>query len=187
MGFGRLAARTLIGGLFIGHGTQKLFGWFDGPGMAGTSGMMESLGMRPGKQNAYAAGLTESVGGTLLVLGAATPLAAATLTGTMITAIRKVHLANGPWAMNGGWEYNAVLIAAVLALADAGPGRPSVDAAVGRARSGPWVALFALALGAAASTAAIELGRRAPAAAVEPTVAGEPTVTAEPDSSADLV
>lgn len=163
--FGRLAARSLIGGLFVAHGTQKLFGWFNGPGIAGTEQMMGSLQMHPTKHNAYAAGLTETVGGTLLIAGAATPVAAAALTGTMITAIRKVHLSNGPWAANGGWEYNAVLIAAVLALTDTGPGSPSIGNARGNRRTGSGWALAALALGAAASTAAIASGQRqAPAA-----------------------
>lgn len=77
MSVGRLAARGVIGGLFIGHGTQKLFGWFGGPGRAGTEAMMESLEMRPAKANALAAGVTETVGGGLLAAGLATPLAAA--------------------------------------------------------------------------------------------------------------
>ena len=64
-----------------------------------------------------------------IALGAATPLAASVLTATMLTAIHRVHFKNGPWATNGGYEYNAVLIAAVLALAETGPGSPSVDSA----------------------------------------------------------
>lgn len=123
MSVGRLAGRAVIGGLFIGHGGEKLFGWFGGPGRAGTEGMMESLQMRPAKVHALAAGISETAGGALLVTGLATPLAAATLTGVMTTAIRKVHAPNGPWATNGGWEYNAVLIAAVTALAETGAGR----------------------------------------------------------------
>jgi putative oxidoreductase len=78
---------------------------------------MESLQMRPARLNALAAGVTETAGGALLAAGLATPLAAAGLTGVMTTAIRKVDLPNGPWAANGGWEYNAVLIAGVTALA----------------------------------------------------------------------
>jgi len=122
MSVGRFAARVGIGGLFIGHGTQKLKGWFDGPGLEGTETMMASLNMHPPRRNALAAGVTETAGGALLVLGLATPLASASLIGTMITAIRKVHLPNGPWAAKGGWEYNAVLIAALVALAETGPG-----------------------------------------------------------------
>jgi putative oxidoreductase len=168
---GRLAARVVIGGLFVGHGTQKLFGWFGGPGMAGTEQMMEAIDMRPPRAHAYAAGITETVGGAMLVAGAATPAAAAGLTGTMITAIRKVHAPNGPWAAQGGWEYNAVLIASLLALADAGPGDLSVDAVLGTERRGPGWALAAFGVGAASAVAAMALGRRAgsrPAPGPEP-------------------
>jgi putative oxidoreductase len=162
MKIGRLAARSVIGALFIGHGTQKLFGWFGGPGLEGTEQMMGALEMRPTRANALAAGVSETAGGALLVVGAATPLAASTLIGTMLTAIRKVHKPQGVWAAQGGWEYNAVLIAALVALIDAGPGELSVDAALGRDEWGPGWALGGLALGAAASTAAIAMGRRAP-------------------------
>ena len=104
MNIGRLVARTVIGGLFVGHGTQKLMGWFGGPGLEGTAGMMQSLEMHPPRRNAMAAGVTETAGGTLLTLGLATPLACAGLIGTMITAIRKVHWSSGPWAAAGGYE-----------------------------------------------------------------------------------
>jgi putative oxidoreductase len=161
MNVARFAARSIIGGLFIGHGTQKLRGWFGGPGLEGTGGMMQSLDLHPPRRNALAAGISETASGALLVAGLATPLASAALIGTMITAIRKVHLPNGPWAANGGYEYNLVLIAALLALAEEGPGDISLDAALGRERSGMRWGLGALALGAAASTAVIEMGRRA--------------------------
>lgn len=182
MKIGRLVLRGLIGGLFIGHGTQKLFGSFGGPGLQGTQAFMESLNLRPARRNALAAGITETTGGTLVALGLATPLAAAGLTGVMITAIRTVHLRNGVWVANGGYEYNAVLIAALLALADDGPGDLSLDRAFGLERSGPGWAIAALALGAAASTATIELGRRASAAVgsgspTPPEVAGDPTTS----------
>lgn len=159
MKIGRLAARVVIGSLFVGHGTQKLFGWFGGPGLEGTEKMMGALEMRPTRANAVAAGLSETAGGALLVAGAATPLAASSLIGTMITAIRKVHKPQGPWVAQGGWEYNAVLIASLVALVDAGPGELSVDAALGREEWGPLWALGGLALGAAASSAAVALGR----------------------------
>lgn len=160
MQIGRLAARLVIGGLFVGHGTQKLFGWFGGPGLEGTEQMMGALEMKPTRANAVAAGASETVGGALLMAGAATPLAAASLIGTMITAIRKVHQPNGPWVAQGGWEYNAVLIAALTALIDGGPGDLSVDAVLGQEEWGPGWALGGLALGAGASAAAITLGKR---------------------------
>jgi putative oxidoreductase len=164
MSVGKLAARALIGGLFVGHGTQKLAGWFGGPGLEGTQGMMTALNMHPAKRNALAAGITETAGGALLAAGLATPLAGAALIGTMVTAIRKVHIANGPWAANGGWEYNAVLIAAAALLAETGPGPVSLDHALGIERSGVAWGLGALALGVATSYAVVELGsRNAPA------------------------
>jgi putative oxidoreductase len=165
MDIGRLAARAVIGGLFVGHGTQKLFGWFGGPGLEGTEQMMGALDMRPTRANAFAAGISETAGGALVVLGAATPAAAASLIGTMATAIYTVHKPNGPWVAQGGWEYNAVLIAALTALVDAGPGDVSVDSMFGRKEWGPGWAVGGLAVGVAASAAAVVLGRRGSSAA----------------------
>ncbi|MEU2351214.1 DoxX family protein [Modestobacter sp. NPDC049651] len=187
MSVGRLAARLLIGGLFIGHGTQKLFGWFGGPGRAGTEGMMESLQMRPAKVHAVLAGTTETAGGALLAAGLATPLASAALTGVMTTAIQKVHRPNGPWVANGGWEYNAVLIGAVTALTETGPGDLSLDRALGIERSGPAWALGALATGIGTALLTIELGRRgAPATpAVADPGAAEAVDAAHGDTAGD--
>jgi putative oxidoreductase len=114
MKISRLILRVLIGGLFVGHGTQKLFGWFGGHGLDATGGAFESLGLKPGKRNAIAAGVAEAGGGALLASGVALPLAGAAITGTMATAIRHVHGPKGPWTTDGGWEYNAVLIGATL-------------------------------------------------------------------------
>ncbi len=154
MKFARLLLRFVVGVLFIGHGTQKLFGWFGGHGLEGTSGFFENLGLRPGRHHALAAGVAEAGGGALMTLGLATPLAASMLTGTMLTAINRVHLKNGPWVTNQGYEYNLVLIAAALTLAEIGPGRPSVDAALGDKFHGNGWALFALAGGAAGAVGA---------------------------------
>jgi putative oxidoreductase len=172
MTLGRLIARVAIGGLFAGHGTQKLFGWFGGSGVEGTADTMQKLELRPGRHNAIAAGAAEALGGTLLALGALTPVAGALITGTMVTAIRKVHLQNGPWNTQGGYEYNVALIAAVMALVDSGPGSLSIDRTLGiEARGARWT-LAALAAGAAGSTIAIEAGRRV--AAAEERAAEEP-------------
>jgi putative oxidoreductase len=152
MDLGRTALRLVIGPLFVGHGTQKLFGWFGGHGLETTAGFFESkLGLKPGKRHATAAGASEAIGGVLLTLGALTPVAAGLVTGTMITAIRKVHAPKGPWATDGGYEYNAVLIAAMLALTADGPGRPSVDAAVFPRLKGDGLALAQFAASAAAA------------------------------------
>jgi putative oxidoreductase len=121
--------------------------------------MMESLDMNPPRRNALAAGITETAGGALMVAGLATPIASAGLIGTMVTAIRKVHWSSGPWAASGGYEYNLVLIAGLMALAEEGPGDISLDAALGLDLTGVRWSLAALSLGIAASSASVWLGR----------------------------
>jgi putative oxidoreductase len=158
MNAGRLLARLTIGGLFVGHGTQKLFGWFGGPGPEGTAQMMDKLELRPARRHALAAGLSETVGGGLLALGALTPAASALLSGTMFTAIRKVHFPKGLWNTGGGYEYNLTLIAALAALVECGPGSLSVDRALGIERRGSGWALAAVAAGALGSAVAIAAG-----------------------------
>lgn len=152
MKLGLALLRVIIGGLFFGHGTQKLYGWFGGHGLEGTAGFFESIGLRPGKRHATAAGFSEAGGGALIALGFLTPAAAAALMGTMATAIRTVHAPKGPWATDGGYEYNLVLIAAMFALADVGPGEFSLDHALGIEVKGPLVALAAAAGGIATAT-----------------------------------
>jgi putative oxidoreductase len=127
MSLGIAILRAVVGGLFIGHGLQKLLGKFGGAGLEGTGGFFEQLGLKPGKAHATAAGVAETGGGALLLAGAATPLAAAAVTGTMTVAIKTVHAPKGPWVADGGYEYNAVLMAAVFAITAAGPGALSVD------------------------------------------------------------
>jgi putative oxidoreductase len=156
MHLARLALRGVVGPLMVGHGTQKLFGWFGGHGLEATGNAFESMGLRPGKRHATAAGVAETAGGALLTLGALTPVAAATITGVMITAIRKVHGAKGPWVTGGGYEYNLVMIAAVTTLADDGPGRPSVDAAFAPWLRGRSFAIASLVAAAAGSWLATE-------------------------------
>jgi putative oxidoreductase len=173
MDAGRLIARLTIGGLFAGHGTQKLFGWFGGPGPEGTAEMMDNLEMRPGKRHATAAGLAETAGGALLALGALTPLAGTLLSATMFTAIRKVHFRNGLWNTERGYEYNAVLIAAVASLIECGPGSPSVDRLLGTELKGSKWAIASIAAGAAGSALAIEAGKPDPQP--EPAQQPEPT------------
>ena len=159
MKLARLLLRVTIGGLFIGHGTQKLFGWFGGHGPDATGQFFEQLGLRPGRRNAIAAGAAEAGGGLGIALGLATPLSAAALIGTMITAIRTVHLSKGPWVSEGGYEYNLVLILALLALVETGPGPLAVDdgESGGLARM-----LLALGLGVGGSVAIQQVAAGAP-------------------------
>jgi putative oxidoreductase len=151
MRLARLIIRVVLGALFIGHGTQKLFGWFGGHGPEGTGGFFEGLGLRPGKQHAIAAGLTEAGGGAMLALGLLTPIGAALITSTMATAIRTAHRGKGPWATDGGWEYPLIIIATVMGVAEAGPGSLSLDSALGLEMSGTSWALAQLAVGVGGS------------------------------------
>jgi putative oxidoreductase len=123
--------------------------------------MMGSLRLRRGRRNALAASATETIGGAMLVAGAFAPLAAASLIGTMISAIRVVHLKNGVWNAKGGYEFNLVLVASLLALVGA-PGGPSVDSALGLADTGQGWVLAALGAGIAGSSIVIEQGKRQP-------------------------
>lgn len=160
----RLLLRITLGGLFFGHGTQKLKGWFGGHGLDATANMFESLGLRPGRRNAIASGIAEAGGGAGMALGFATPLSAAALIGSMITAIHRVHFKNGPWISNQGYEYNLVLILAAALLAELGPGPVSVDALMGVETSGPGWGLAALAMGGGGAYAVHQLAASAPPA-----------------------
>jgi putative oxidoreductase len=143
---GLLILRLVVGALFVGHGTQKLFGWFRGRGPEETGAMLRKLGYRPHRELAILAGLTESGAGLLLMVGFLTPLAAAGIIGVMVNAIAAVHLKNGLWNQNGGIELHLTYIAVALTLAFVGPGSYSVDSAVGLTWGGAW-GLGALALG----------------------------------------
>jgi putative oxidoreductase len=182
MNFGLLILRLVVGGVFVAHGIQKLTTKLDGHGVDGTAQMMGQLDMKPARPNALAAGLAEAGGGAALALGVATPAAATGLIATMVTAIRKVHAKNGPWASGGGYEYNAVLIAAVTAITAAGPGAISLDAAFGKRAWGAPAGIVALIAGAVGSTTAIMLGRRT--ADAERSAAPQESVAPSPDEGA---
>jgi len=124
---GLLIIRLVVGLLFVGHGAQKLFGWFGGYGLKGTGGWFESIGMKPGVTMALIAGLAEFFGGLMFALGLLTPLAGILIAGTMAMAIVKVHAQNGLWSTSNGYEYNLTLIAVALGIALIGPGQYALD------------------------------------------------------------
>jgi putative oxidoreductase len=166
--------RGVLGPLFIGHGTQKLFGWFGGHGLEGTGRLFESLGLRPGRRNALAAGIAEAASGALLTVGALTPVAGAVMSATMVTAIRRVLFEKGPWITEGGYEYCLTVIAATTAITEHGPGRPSVDATLMPRAKGPGLAALQLGAAIAGSYAMDRLGTVVPAAPPEGQTAGDP-------------
>lgn len=152
MGLGKLVLRATLGGYFVGHGMQQLAGWFGGGGPDGTGEMFEQIGLKPGRESAIVAGAAEAGGGSLLVLGLFTPAAVSMLTGVMTNAIRHVHARNGAWVTNGGVEYPVVILAALAALADGGPGRFSLDELLGMRLRGPIVTALAMVAGAAGAS-----------------------------------
>ncbi|WP_047154345.1 DoxX family protein [Aneurinibacillus tyrosinisolvens] len=119
---GLLIIRLVIGLTFMGHGAQKLFGWFGGHGLKGTAGWMESIGAKPGVLMAFLAGAGELIGGLLFAAGVLTPVGAALIVITMLVSIFTVHGKNGYWATEGGFEYNLTLIAVAIGVALIGPG-----------------------------------------------------------------
>jgi putative oxidoreductase len=159
MNVGLAVLHILVGVLFVGHGAQKLFGAFGGHGLEGTAGFFESIGLRPGRVHAAAAGLAETGGGALLALGLLTPLGAALVTAVMTAAVLTVHVRNGVWVTQNGFEYNLVLVAAVFALAAVGAGTVSLDSALGLDVAGAGWALGALGAGLLGGLGAVLSGR----------------------------
>lgn len=164
-GLGKLVLRATIGGYFVGHGMQKLAGWFGGGGPEGTGEHFEQIGLRPGRESALLAGAAETGGGLLLALGLLTPAAVSMLTGVMTNAIRHVHWQNGLWVTEGGIEYPAVILAALAALGDDGPGALSLDEVLGIRIRGPVVTAAAMGLGVAGAVYVAERGEELFAAA----------------------
>jgi putative oxidoreductase len=124
---GVLAVRLTTGGLLAGHGAQKLFGSFGGPGFEGTSGWLESMGFRPGNQWALIAGASEFGGGALTAAGLFHPLGPISTIGAMVMAARVGHAGKPIWVTEGGAELPVTNIAVALALSLVGPGRYSLD------------------------------------------------------------
>ncbi|MGW2210462.1 DoxX family protein [Streptomyces sp. NPDC001781] len=154
---GLLLLRLSTGGVLAAHGAQKLFGWFGGHGLVGTGQFMESVGFAPGRASATAAGVAEAGGGVLLALGLATPAAGAAAAGAMAGAAA-LHVPNGFFAQEGGYEYAASLGLAAAGLAVTGPGRLSLDHVLGHVLDRSW--MVPTALGVTAAAAALVIGAR---------------------------
>lgn len=125
--FAPLALRIPIGIILIAHGAQKLFGWFGGYGLEGTGQWMASIGLTPGYLMALMAGSSEFFGGLFLLLGLLTRPTALVLSFTMVVAIFSVHIGNGLFLANNGYEFGLALLAATVSLAISGAGKLSLD------------------------------------------------------------
>jgi putative oxidoreductase len=153
MASGILLIRIVVGVILFAHGAQKLFGWFGGYGIGGTAGFFGSLRFRKPVVMTVIAGASEA-SGLLFAAGLFTPLAALLMAATMVVAVGSVHIKNGLFAGNNGYEYNLVLWTTAVAVSATGPGRFSLDKAFGWSDniSGFWwgvgVAVLSLAGGA---------------------------------------
>jgi putative oxidoreductase len=163
MDTGLLILRVVVGLVMAAHGSQKLFAWFGGHGIAGTGGFFESLGFRPGRFFAMAAGASELLGGLLLALGLLGPLGPAMIIAVMIVAIATVHWSHGLFAQNNGFELPLIYIVGATAIALIGNGAYSLDAVLGLSWR-PEVVWTVLALGVIGGFANLAI-RKGPATA----------------------
>lgn len=151
---GLLVVRVVVGLYLAAHGAQKLFGWFEGPGLEKFTGFMRMMGLRPAPFWALMGGVSEFGGGLLLALGLLSPLGALGVVAAMLMAIFKGHWGKGPWATKGGWELALTDLVIALALAFVGPGAYSLDNALGIVLPEPitlWVGLVLVILGVVAA------------------------------------
>jgi putative oxidoreductase len=129
-GFGITVLRVLVGIIFAAHGSQKLFGLFGGGGLAGTAQYMESLGLHPGTLMALLSGGAEFFGGMALIVGLLVRPAAVVLIATLVVAIFSVHIHNGLFMANNGYEFALALLGGAVAVLLEGAGPASVDRAI---------------------------------------------------------
>ena len=144
MALGLLVLRLVIGLLIAGHGSQKLLGWFGGPGFAKTIGMMKSQGFKVPQFWALLGSLGEFGGGIFFALGLLTPLAAIAIVAAMLMAVVKFHWSKGLWGTKGGFEYPFVLLFVALVVGLVGAGRYSLDTLIGFALPLPVTLIFLL-------------------------------------------
>jgi putative oxidoreductase len=150
-GWASLLLRSAVGATMIAHGVKH------GRTLAGTAGWFQSIGFQQPGLQARASAAVEIGAGAALVVGAATPLAAAGVVATMAAAAKTVHARNGFFITAEGWEYVANLAAAAVALAGFGPGRYSVDHLLGLHRRLPTLRSMAIAAGLGLVASALHL------------------------------
>lgn len=176
---GLLILRVAFGLILMGHGSQKLFGWFGGSGLKGFSGGMTRMGLRPPLFWATLAGLGEFGGGLLFALGLLTPLGALGMLGSMFVATVKAHLPKGFWNSKGGIEFPLSIWITAFAVGLAGPGAFSLDHLFGLPVNQPLAFVIATALLSVALYVVLRVSKPQ-AAPAQPAQAAQPA--AQPDS-----
>lgn len=169
MAYGIFFLRVIVGLVLFAHGTQKLFGWWGGYGIKGTGGFFGGLRFRMPVVMAVVAGLGET-SGVLFALGLVTPLAALLMASTMVVAVGSVHITKGLFVGNGGYEYNLILWTCAVAVSAIGPGRFSLDRALGWDDniSGVWWGVGVLAASLVGGALVLALRTPAPPVAAAP-------------------
>lgn len=147
---GLLVLRVGLGALLLGHALQKSLGWFGGAGIEATAGVFESWGFRPGRRMVAVAAAGEVVAAALIVSGLGFGLGCAILVGTMVVAAAP-SAGNGIWAHLGGCEVPLLYGFLGAALALTGPGRLSLDHALGVPSGGAVAGPLLVLLGCAAA------------------------------------
>ncbi len=153
MAYGLLLMRVAIGGIFFAHGAQKLFGWWGGGGLKGTAAWLRGMGFHAPDVMSLLVALGES-SGILFALGLLTPFAALGMASAMVVAIAAVHWPKGFWSTKGGYEFNLALLSVAVGVAATGPGRFSLDRALGwdDNLSGVWWGVAVLVVACAAAS-----------------------------------
>jgi putative oxidoreductase len=154
--------RLVLGVVYVAHGWNHGFG---PGGLAGTAGWFDSIGLRPARLQAAVSSYLELAVGAALLLGIATPFAAAAGVGVMTTAFVTVHRPNGFFIVKEGYEYVLVVATALTGLAALGPGRWSLDHAADLVADGWQVGVAAAAVGVAGAAAMLAVCWRPPAPA----------------------
>lgn len=147
MDFTLLILRVVLGLIFIGHGTQKLFSWFGGRGINATGTFFSKIGFYPGSLWASVAGLAEALGGLGLALGLFTPIAAAAIASVMLMAIVKVHWSKGFWNTKGGIEFPLLNMTISTLIGLAGSGAYSLDNLLNIPLPMPWAFIISMVIG----------------------------------------
>jgi putative oxidoreductase len=141
---GLLIARLIAGALIAGHGAQKLFGWFEGPGWQTWTSLTESMmGLRPGRFWGALQAAGELGGGALTALGFLNPLGPIGIITTMLAAAYKGHWGKPIWAAKGGAELSVSFLATAVLLGTQPASRYSLDGLLG-VRLPRWLTVLTL-------------------------------------------